>query len=146
MADEGAGPAVYDFILAHPPMPDGVRLLHLGLGGIALLDELEGERTLVVVDAVMLGDPPGTVHVIEWDDLPEAGQAVTGHGIGVREAIAVGRRLFPERMPRKVYLVGVEGRCFDGLGEPMTPEVAAAIEHAAATALDLAQGGIPSAR
>jgi hydrogenase maturation protease len=140
VADDGAGPAVYD-LLAAAPLPAGVRLLHMGLGGIALLDELEGEETLVVVDAVMLGDEPGTVHVIEWAELPEAGQAVTGHGIGVREAIAVGRRLFPERMPRRVFLVGIEGRRFDGLGEPLTPAVAAAIRPAAAAAMRLAVGG-----
>lgn len=137
VADDGAGPAVYDALL-DTRLPRSVRLLHLGLGGIALLDELDGEERLVVVDAVMLGAPPGTVHIVDWDELPEAAQAVTGHGIGVREAIVVGRRLFPERMPVCVTLVGIEGRRFDGLGEPLSPEVAEAIDGAAAAALGLA--------
>lgn len=137
VADDGAGPAVFD-ALSRMSLPPSVRLVNLGLGGIALLDELDGEDSLVVVDAVMLGDPAGTVHVIDWDALPEAGQAVTAHGIGVREALAVGCRLFPERMPKSVGLVGIEGRCFDGLGEPLSPEVAGAVQSAAVTALRIA--------
>ncbi len=131
VADDAAGPAVYAALFAQG-LPAWASLRLLGVGGLALLDELQGEDLLVAVDAVQLGAPAGTVHVFEFDELPKAGPAVTSHGIGLREAIEVGRRLYPERMPRRVALVGIEGRCFDGLGEPMSPEVAAAIPKAAA--------------
>lgn len=140
VADDGAGCAVCD-LLEGAPLPAGVRLLRVGVMSVALLDELEGEDLLVVVDAVQLGGPAGTLHVLEWEELPVAGQAVTGHGIGVREALQVGRLLYPERMPGRVVLVGIEGRCFDGLGEPLTDAVAAAVAPAAAAALELAGAG-----
>ena len=136
VADDAAGGAVFDH-LSLCGLPALTRLEQLGTGGLALLDYLEGEPTLVVVDAVQLGAAPGTVHVLEWDQVPVSrGAAVSAHGIGVREAIEAGRQLYPERMPSRVVLVGIEGACFDQLGGPMTPSVAAAIPRAAQAVLD----------
>ena len=130
--DDAAGCAVYE-VLAGRHLPPGSQLLLLGVGGIALLDELGGEECLIVVDAVQLGAAPGTVHVLAWDALPEAGAAVSLHGLGIREVVEIGRRLYPEIMPQRIFLVGIEGRCFDRLGEGMRPAVAAAIDKAAKT-------------
>lgn len=129
-ADDGAGHAVYTELL-RSSLPESTRLRCLGLGGIDLLEELAGERQLIVVDAVQLGALPGTVHVISWEQLPSLRlRPVSGHGIGIREAIEVGRRLYPERVPESIFLVGIEGKCFDQLQEQLTVEVAAAIPAA----------------
>jgi hypothetical protein len=56
---------------------------------------------------------------------------VSLHGIGLREAIEVGKRLTPDAMRHRVLLAGIEGRCFDLVGHPLTQEVAAAIGLAA---------------
>lgn len=128
--DDAAGAAVHDALTLRS-LPPGTRLRLLGLGGIALLDDLQGEACLIVVDAVQLGAAPGTVHVLEWDAIPEAGgAAVSLHGIGIRETIAIGRALYPEIMPHRIVLVGIEGQRFDILGAEMTPQVAAAIDEA----------------
>lgn len=132
VGDDGAGPAVHAGLRSRH-LAAGVRLVQLGLGGIALLDLLEGEELLVVVDAVALGSPPGTLHVREGAELPGAGRAaVSAHGVGVAEALAVCRRLAAERAPRRTVLVGIEGRCFDRLGAGLTPAVAAAVPGAVA--------------
>ena len=137
IADDRAGYAVYE-LLRQQPLPPGVRIELLGVGGIRLLDELSGEAILVVVDAVRLDAPPGTLHVLDLERLPGTrGAPVTSHGIGLREAIGIGRQLYPERMPGVVVLVGIEGRCFDVLGADMTPEVAAAVPAAAAEVIRL---------
>jgi hydrogenase maturation protease len=141
VADDAVGGAVAA-CLAPADLPPGVRVEVLGTGGLALLDGLDGEDVLIVVDAVQLGAAAGTLHVLDWDALPSApGQAVSAHGIGVREAIDVGRMLCPERMPGRVVLVGIEGACFDRLGGAMTPEVAVAVPRAAAAVAKLVRGG-----
>ncbi len=62
-ADDGVGPAVAE-ALASEPLPDGVRVLEVGIGGIHLVQELmTGVDVLLVVDAVDLGRPAGTVVV-----------------------------------------------------------------------------------
>jgi hydrogenase maturation protease len=132
VADDGAGCAVHDRLAARR-LPEGVRLELAGVSGIALIDRLAGEDLLIVVDAVQFGAPPGTIRVWTWADVPAArGAAVSLHGIGVREAIEVGRALCPEAMPAHVVMVGIEGACFDRLGEGLSPAVAAAVDDAAA--------------
>ena len=50
------------------PQPDGVDVIETGIGGIALVQELQsGYDALVVIDAVDRGRPAGTVMVIEPD-------------------------------------------------------------------------------
>jgi hydrogenase maturation protease len=139
VADDGVGWVVYQN-LQDRGVPENVRLAFLGLGGIDLLEEVAGEDLLVVVDGVQLGDSPGTVHKLGWAQLPStATQPVSGHGIGIREAISVGRKLFPERMPKEIFLIGVEGRCFNQLGVGLTDEVAQAVPKAVAAVLGLVQ-------
>jgi hydrogenase maturation protease len=131
VGDDAAGCAVYES-LARESLPDGVRLHLLGVAGISLLEILAGESILIVVDAVQFGAKPGTVHILDWSELPQAqGQVVSAHGIGLREAIDLGRILSPEAMPRKILLIGIEGVSFDTIGAGLTPEVASAVEEGA---------------
>ena len=129
VADDAVGHAVFTR-LGEQGLPEGVRLEYCGVGGIALLELLTGqEKLMIVVDAVQLGDPIGTVRLWSWDELPvlAGGSAISAHGIGLKDTLAIGQTLYPERMPERILLVGVEGRCFDQLGEAMSPEVAAAV-------------------
>ncbi len=137
-ADDGVGHAVYHHLL-QTEIPKDTRLVLLGVGGLNLMEELAGEDLLVVVDAVHFNAEPGTVHVLDWEEIPALTQrAVSGHGIGIREAIEVGRRLAPANMPAHIYLVGIEGKCFDELGAGLSKEVAAAVEPAVRKVLQLA--------
>ena len=139
VADDAVGYAVYRQLHA-AGLPEQVRLEYCGVGGIVLLDLLSGSECLmVVVDAVQLGASVGTVQVWPWDQLPSLGDgsAVSAHGIGLKDTILIGQTVYPERMPRQILLVGVEGRCFDQLGGAMTPEVHAAVPVATAMVLNL---------
>lgn len=131
VADDAAGHEVY-LRLRQSALPGKVRLEYAAVGGIALLDLLSGEEgTLIVVDAVQFGAPPGTIHCIPWDELPvlQTG-ALSGHDIGLKETIEIGRLLYPEKLPRCILLVGIEGRCFNRTRDAMTPETADAIDDA----------------
>ncbi len=137
VADDGVGWAVFE-CLRDSRLPENVRLIFLGLGGIDLLEEIDGEELLVVVDGVQLGARPGTIHELGWEKLPVASpRPVSGHGIGIREAISVGRKLYPERVPKEIFLVGVEGKCFNQLGIGLTDEVARAVPQVVAAVINL---------
>jgi len=136
VADDGVGPAIYAE-LAGRVLPSTVRLRLLGLGGMAMIGEFAGEDLLIVVDALQLGADPGTVHVLPWDQLPASASHVSCHGIGIREAVEVSRRLYPRQTPAEVYLIGIEGRCFDQLGEGLSPEVATGVAAAADRVVEL---------
>lgn len=95
-----------------------------------MLPLLEGETDMIVVDAVQFGAAPGTIHVIPWDSLPLSSSAISAHGLGLRETIEIGSLLYPQSMPERITLVGIEGRCFNRTREHMTEEVQAAIGRA----------------
>lgn len=131
VADDAVGYQVYQHLQRHG-MPPGTRLEYCGVGGVALLDLLTGdEAALIVVDAVQFGAEPGAIHCLPWDRLPELpGHAVSAHGIGLKDTVAIGQALYPEKLPGRILLVGIEGSCFDQLGRGMTPAVAAAVPAA----------------
>ncbi|TKB12137.1 hydrogenase maturation protease [Desulforhopalus sp. IMCC35007] len=138
VADDGVGQVIFQELAGYK-WPETVRVKFLGLGGIDLIEELQGEDLLVVVDGVQLGFPAGSVVELCWADLPATqGRPVSGHGLGVREAIEVTRKIYPERCPKEVMLVGVEGRCFDQLGKGLSLEVAEAIPEALGRIVSLA--------
>jgi len=65
------------------------------------------------------------------DDIPRSSaNAISAHGIGLRETMEIGTALYPERMPERIALVGVEGRCFDLPRAHMSVEVADAADAA----------------
>ncbi len=130
VADDGIGHEIYRR-LNKRSLPERVRLRLLGVGGMDLLDELDGEELLIVVDAVQFGARPGSVHLLDWESIPtQEIRPVSGHGIGVKEALQVCRKLYPEKAAGRVFLVGIEGQCFDRVGAGLTPEVLDALPDA----------------
>jgi hydrogenase maturation protease len=103
----------------------------------ALLDLWEGHDHVVVVDAVVTGEPAGTLHRLELGthapSQPSTSWAGTGragtHAFGLATAVELGRAL--GRLPARVVVVGVEAGNVD-LGVELTPAVAAAVDEAAA--------------
>jgi hydrogenase maturation protease len=72
--------------LAGRPLPAGVRAEDYGIRGIHLAYELlEGYDTLVLVDAVPLGQAPGTLAVIEPKNDASASAGTEGGASGVNE-------------------------------------------------------------
>jgi hydrogenase maturation protease len=136
IADDAVGFEVFNRLAGCP-----ARLEFLGVGGIDMLPLLEGETDMIVVDAVQFGAEPGTIHVLPWDSLPHSSSAISAHGLGLRETIEIGTILYPEKMPQRVTLVGIEGRCFNRTREYMTAEVQDAIEAAVSTIEKILQRG-----
>jgi hydrogenase maturation protease len=132
VADDAAGYEVYRILLTLD-LPAEARIDFIGVAGLDLLDRLRGdERALIIVDAVQFGSPPGTIHRMDWNRIPEwDNPSISVHTIGLKETIAIGRILYPEKIPPSVLLVGIEGRCFNRTRDAMTPAMAAALPKAA---------------
>jgi hydrogenase maturation protease len=79
------------------------------LPGIGLLDLLEGTRGAILVDAVSSEAAPGTIHVLNEDQLEAFSMgAASAHGWGVAETLALGRKLNVHTLPEILTLVGIE--------------------------------------
>jgi len=124
-------------------LPPDVRVIETGIGGIALVQELqEGWDALLVVDTVDRARPPGTVLVID----PEVVD-VEAVGWGDRHDLLADMHLaIPERalmlaralgvLPPVVRLVGCQPCDAERVGIGLTPMVADAVEIAVRQVLD----------
>lgn len=119
----------------------GARVEYCSVGGIDMLPLLQGETDLLVVDAVQFGATAGTIHILPWDALPSNSTAISAHGLGLRETIEIGNALYPETMPQRITLIGIEGRCFNRTRDYMTREVEDAIDTAVMKIEELLHGG-----
>ena len=128
--DDGFGVAVAQRLAAEG-VPAHVRVLDIGIGGIHLVQELlEPTDALIVVDAVDLGRPPGTVLVIRPDvrepsgpdDLADVHYAKPERALMLASALRV--------LPAVTWLVGCQPADADSLGDGLSPEVERAIEPA----------------
>jgi hydrogenase maturation protease len=133
--DDGAGlaavrrwQALYPVRASYP----NLSVVLLELPGLALLDYLAGAQQALLVDAVHSGIPPGSVKLVNEADLVEFGPgSESAHGWGVAETLALGRRLQPEKMPARSYILGIEAGEVN-LGDQLSSQVDAALDHAAA--------------
>ena len=114
--------------------PEGWRALDWPSDPLGLMEIWGGVDLVVVCDATQGGGPPGTVRTVDatHTPLPADFQPVSGHAFGLAAAVETARAL--DRLPPRLMVVGVEGAAF-GLGESLSPAVAAALPRALETAL-----------
>lgn len=79
-----------------------------------LIEEWSGAGQAIVVDAVSSGAEPGAIHRIDPRRQPLPAELFTGstHALGVAEAVELARAL--DRLPRRLVVIGIEGRPLHG--------------------------------
>jgi hydrogenase maturation protease len=111
------------------------RLRELGINALEcrgdmlrLMEIWNGSKEVGIVDAVVSGAAPGTIHV--WDaldsPLPRDCFPSSTHHLGVADAVELARAL--GRLPPKLILYGIEAAKF-GRGQSLSPEVGAAVKQ-----------------
>ena len=130
--DDGFGVEVAQRLQGEP-VPQGVKVIDVGIGGIHLVQELHDPVDgLIVIDAVELGRPPGTLAVIRptirkpegQDDLADVHYANPERALMLAGALGV--------LPAIRWLVGCQPLDAERVGEGLSAEVAAAVGPAAA--------------
>jgi len=158
-SDDGFGVEVATRLvagLAACPLPAGVRVGEYGIRGVHLAYELlEGCDALILVDAVPMGEPPGTVAVMEPTDVgPIEGGAPWGEGPADAAPMMDAHSMSPDvvlgtlarlggRIGRVVVVGCQPGSLADGIG--LSPAVAAAVDPAVDLCRELAADMVVSA-
>jgi hydrogenase maturation protease len=110
--DDGAGARLVEALrtvwAADPTgLPEDTRLVDGGTLGLDLLRTVAGARALLLLDAVDLQLPPGSVRVLRGDDIVTAGgQWDSAADGGVGELLAIARLM--DWLPDPVSLVGIQ--------------------------------------
>lgn len=136
LGDDGFGVAVARR-LAGARLPEGVRVVETGIGGIALIHELaDGFDVLVVADAVDRGRAPGTIMIIE-PEVVDVGllSPLERHDFLADMHVATPERVFMlaqalGTLPPRVILVGCQPVDATSVDDSMSAPVAAAVDAA----------------
>jgi hydrogenase maturation protease len=135
--DDGFGVEVARRLAGSEGLPQGARVIEVGIGGIHLVQELmAGYELLVIIDAVERGSAPGTVYVLEaevpaleeWPELKRQDFLADMHYTTPSQAMILARAL--KVLPPKVYIVGCQPVEVDDLGIGLSEVVERAITEA----------------
>jgi hydrogenase maturation protease len=99
--------------------------MHAFAGGQRLLDVLDGQGTLLVIDAAVTADAPGTIHCFEWPE-PRIEAMRPGSTHHVLPAVALRLADALGLLPPRVMVFGIEIEHLD-LSQGLSPSVAAAV-------------------
>jgi hydrogenase maturation protease len=128
--DDGAGPAVVD-ALRTAGLPEGVRALEM-TDPADLVPLLEEDDDVIVVDAVVCGTAGHVVELDPSENDPAEPLAVSSHGVGVLQAIALARALTGGRHVARTRIVGITIERPLLPSHRLSPKVAAAVPQATA--------------
>lgn len=106
----------------------GVEVEELPASGLELLDMVLDFDKVVIVDAIQTSEGiPGQIHTLEEADFERAVHGSSPHGINIATALAMGRKIIPDRMPKEVVYVAVEAEDLVNVSESLSPKVEAAM-------------------
>ncbi len=106
----------------------GVDVEELAASGLELLDVVRGYDKVVIIDAIQTTNgKPGELHVLEEKDFEKSIHGSSPHGINIATALALGRKLVPNEMPKEVVFFAVEAEDLVNVNERLTPRVANAL-------------------
>ncbi len=127
-ADEGFGVRCVEALHQRYVLPEGVRLLDGGTQGLYLVNDVCDAERLLVLDAIDFGDPPGTVRIVQSEDVPRFAIAkkMSMHQTGFQDVLAAAEMMGSS--PREVVLIGVQPAELEDFGGGLTPLVSAQLD------------------
>lgn len=129
-ADEGFGVRCVEALAASRAFCDDVTLLDGGTQGLYLLPFLEEADALVVFDAVDYGLPPGTMKIVEGEEVPRfmGAKKMSLHQTGFQDVIATAQLM--GRCPEELVLIGCQPVELEDYGGGLRDAVATRIPEA----------------
>src|SRR5271166_1556657 len=104
--DDGAGARIIDRLRSDPRVPAHVSLVEGGTLGLELLPCVWDCARLIVIDAIDVDEPPGTLVRMSGEELNSLPGNSSVHQLGVSDLL-VALRMLAERQPQ-VVLLGVQ--------------------------------------
>ncbi len=123
--DDGLGVVAVERLRRTYELPSSVRLLDGGTLGLGLLGVFEDTDSVILIDAVNTGAPPGTfVRLQDEAVAPAVRERLSVHQIGVADLLDALRWM--DALPRRLVLLGMVPRTLE-LGLEKSPEVEAGL-------------------
>jgi hydrogenase maturation protease len=139
LSDEGAGLRVVEQLAKTYHLPDNVQTLDGGTLGLDLLHYLEGEDgrpvdNLLIIDAVEMGEVPGSLLRMEGDEIPSAMSVkMPPHQIGIPDMLFAAK--LRDLYPPNIVLLGIQPASLE-VGLTLSPRVEARMEELVSKAVE----------
>jgi hydrogenase maturation protease len=100
-----------------------------------MMELWKGEQTVIVIDAVSSGSPPGTVHRFDVTEHPlrERMFRDSTHAFSLQEAVELSRVL--HKLPKRLIVYGMEAKSF-AITDGLSAEVSRALPDLVARILE----------
>ncbi|MEC7761630.1 MAG: HyaD/HybD family hydrogenase maturation endopeptidase [Pseudomonadota bacterium] len=139
-ADEGFGVRCVERLAERARFGENVTLLDGGTQGLYLLPFLEDADILIVFDAVDYGLTPGTMKIVEGDEVPSfmGAKKMSLHQTGFQDVIATSELM--GYRPETLILIGCQPEELEDYGGGLRDVVSAQIDPAIDIALEKLAG------
>jgi len=139
-ADEGFGVRAVEAFHQAYSVPDNVTILDGGTQGLYLVQFVTETDYLIVFDAIDYGLTPGTLKIVENDEVPKfiGVKKMSLHQTGFQEVLSAADLL--GRYPERLALIGCQPVDLEDWGGPLTEPVKAVIPEAIQTAVGFLKG------
>jgi len=138
LGDDGIGVHVIRRLATNPGIPPGLRPLDGGTLGFRLMDAFARWDAILLVDAAELGEPAGTIRLLERDALNRhvrRGGRVSAHEAGLVDLLTLAK--LEGHAPSHLALLGVQPERIDW-NETLSVPLARALPGACQMAIDTA--------
>ena len=135
-ADEGFGVRCIEALQQRYEFAPHVQLIDGGTQGLYLIQHVQQASKLLIFDAIDYGLAPGTLKLVENDEVPRfmGAKKMSLHQTGFQEVLMLA--LLTEQYPREGLLVGCQPEELEDYGGSLRPVVRAAMEDALALGID----------
>lgn len=124
LQDEGVGIHVIQ-ALEKETLPDHVHLLDGGTGGFHLISWLEKYERIIMIDATLDDNPPGTIRLVRPRYASDFPPLMSAHEIGLKDMIEV-MQLTTGKLP-DIQLIVISVQNINDVGMTLSPPVEAAV-------------------
>ena len=133
MGDDGLGVQAIERLQAQYEMPSSVEVVDGGTWGMRLLPTIEDAESLLLIDAIDLGMPPGTEVELARDEIPRTfALKLSPHQIDVAEVLALSE--VRGRLPDQMVAIGLQPAHI-AFGSPLSQKVEGRLDALVATAV-----------
>jgi hydrogenase maturation protease len=127
MSDDAFGSQAVAALLTRYRFPEDVTVIDGGTLGLDLLPRLEGLDRLLIVDAIDMQAPPGSVFRLQGEEVPRAfAGKLSVHQMGLQDLLAVAE--LRGHLPAELVVWGAQPGSIE-VGLELTPAVAEALER-----------------
>jgi hydrogenase maturation protease len=101
-----------------------VDIEEVSASGIEVMELMLDRNKVIIVDAIMLpGRNPGDIIRLKEEDFEKSIHGSSPHGINLSTAIALGRQVSADRMPREIVFFAMQAEDVSTFGEKLSSGV-----------------------